>query len=257
MQSSQESKEKNFDIISKCPKCSLETPIEINFCPSCGFSIVRQRIYLLNQKKEENWKSVKSIIIFYCIIFSTFLIQVKFPKIENTFLGNEIIAWIDLTIILIYFWYEKPEKFFFNKNIPLLKISSVLVLLLICTIATNFFYHNSLYFYFGVEVEYEEKLDIALNYSTLSIIFFNCILPAFSEELAFRSIIFEKFKTVLPLKESMLLTGLLFGIIHLDFYSAPYLCMIGVLLCWIKEYSNSIIFCMAFHFLHNLIVEFY
>lgn len=240
--------------VTICPRCSEKLSKNTNFCTACGFSIIRQRKYLLNVKKESAWNDVKYLLTFYLILFISLLSLVIIPSIKNTLFGNEIVAWFNLTIVLFYFWYKNPGNNLIDKRPSLKKTFIIVIILLVAALTINIYYHKFILYLFNVELGNELDPYFDFEHSIYFLIFYDCILPAFSEELAFRHIIFEKFKKFISIKEAMVLTGLLFGILHLNFYSAPYLCFLGILLCWIKENSKLLGPCIIFHFLHNLFI---
>ncbi len=74
------------------------------------------------------------------------------------------------------------------------------------------------------------------------------------EELAFRGIIFGALRRVLEPMEAVLVSALMFMILHLAIASFPHLFAIGLLLGWLRMHTGSMYPGMLLHFLHNFLV---
>ena len=81
-----------------------------------------------------------------------------------------------------------------------------------------------------------------------------CVQPAVIEELAFRGIIFGALRRVLEPMEAVLVSTLMFMILHLAVASFPHLFVIGLLLGWMRMHTGSMYPGMLLHFLHNFLV---
>jgi membrane protease YdiL (CAAX protease family) len=78
--------------------------------------------------------------------------------------------------------------------------------------------------------------------------------PALFEELGFRGVIFSLLRRSLDPKETILLSAVAFGLLHL---SVPMLLThvpLGLYLGWLRQRSGSLYPSMAAHFLHNALV---
>ncbi len=80
-----------------------------------------------------------------------------------------------------------------------------------------------------------------------------CIQPAVVEELAFRGIIFSALRRVLSARETIVVSALVFMIIHLSVPSFPHLFIIGLALGYLRVRTGSLYPGMALHFTHNLL----
>lgn len=76
------------------------------------------------------------------------------------------------------------------------------------------------------------------------------IMPAVFEELAFRGVILSNYKSV-SLFKAAIVSGLFFGLFHMDFYQMGYAILAGVFFSAIVRYTNSIYSSMLSHFLIN------
>lgn len=85
------------------------------------------------------------------------------------------------------------------------------------------------------------------------------VLPAFSEEFIFRGLIFHGYKKVSPLR-AMILSGFLFGLIHLNINQFLYAFVMGFLFSLIVYVTNSLWASITAHLVFNgfnVIVAYY
>lgn len=81
-------------------------------------------------------------------------------------------------------------------------------------------------------------------------LFFIAILPAFCEEFIFRGIIFHSYRKAGVLKAAIV-SGILFGLIHLNLNQFSYAFVMGVIFALLIEATGSILAPIIFHFIIN------
>ena len=82
-------------------------------------------------------------------------------------------------------------------------------------------------------------------------LFFMAIVPAFCEETMFRGIVYGGYRKHGNKFAAVMLSGCLFGIMHMNLNQALYAFAIGVLLALLLEATNSIWPTILFHFIYN------
>ncbi|NCB48123.1 MAG: CPBP family intramembrane metalloprotease [Clostridia bacterium] len=87
----------------------------------------------------------------------------------------------------------------------------------------------------------------------LSIVLF-AVVPAVSEELVFRGIIYNAMRRKFGAKLSILLSAVVFVIIHFSIYQTVHQLIIGIVLGCLVYFTGSIVYGMIFHFVNNLFV---
>lgn len=84
-----------------------------------------------------------------------------------------------------------------------------------------------------------------------------CILPAITEEIAFRGLVQHWLTVAIGPWRALLLASGLFTILHFSIISAPYLFLAGMLMGWARLKTGSLYPSMLIHLLHNfLVIEF-
>lgn len=237
-----------------CPKCLTELVGKPNFCTTCGFNILLHEHYKSKIDGENKWKNVKFVIIFYFVIFTTISLSAIYPSIAMSFLGNSIVDWLFLFVILLFLFIGRFEKKIIFSKFKIISSLNIVFLCLSVFLILNNLYHKYLFRIFNINLDKLLVDYTSTEHSIYFLIFYVCVMPAISEEIAFRVIILDKFRSVVSLKEAIILSSLLFAILHVNFYITPYYFLVGVILCWIRLYTKSLLPCILFHFLHNLYV---
>jgi membrane protease YdiL (CAAX protease family) len=83
-----------------------------------------------------------------------------------------------------------------------------------------------------------------------------CIQPAVFEEIAFRGMILGSLLHLLEQRDAIMVSGLMFAILHLSVPSLPHLLVLGLVLGWLRARTKSLFPGMALHFTHNFLVLF-
>lgn len=136
-----------------------------------------------------------------------------------------------------------PHERLSGKNILYIILLTILVspLIVVVSAVTTMFYPADIN---TVILNYINKLPMPLCILALA------VMPAVFEELAFRGVILSNYKSVGLLKAA-LVSGLFFGLFHMDFYQMGYAVIAGIFFSSIVRYTNSIYASMLSHFLIN------
>ena len=152
----------------------------------------------------------------------------------------EVIYWRSLAVQLKNFGFLKKEAW-----IGLLLLGGLLLINLGYThILTNAF----------EELEFREERLIGLGFGSVGMFLLFCLMPAITEEIAFRGLIQHWLQTALKPGRAIILASALFTGIHLSVIGAPYLFLVGLLLGWTKWKTGSLYPCMLIHLIHNWVV---
>ncbi len=122
----------------------------------------------------------------------------------------------------------------------------------------NFFWHELLLHWLagsGVEAfELEMIEDLRRNMGPVTAVLAFCLIPAVTEEIAFRGLLQHWLGVAIKPIHALLIASALFAGIHFTIYSFPILFGLGLLMGWAKMKSRSLYPAMLIHFLHNLVV---
>ena len=87
-----------------------------------------------------------------------------------------------------------------------------------------------------------------------ALVLFIAVLPAITEEIAFRGLVQHWLQVALTPTKAILIASALFMALHFSPVGAPYLFTVGLLLGWVKWKTGSLYPSMLIHFLHNFVV---
>lgn len=98
------------------------------------------------------------------------------------------------------------------------------------------------------------------DYKILFGIIFYATLPAIFEEIFFRGLIFDKLRLIYSVKNSIIISGILFYLMHLifgAFISILYILPLGFFLGYLRNRCNNLIYPIISHFFYNFVVFLY
>ena len=79
------------------------------------------------------------------------------------------------------------------------------------------------------------------------------VIPAFAEEILFRGVLQRSLEEVYPIRRAVIITAILFGILHFNPLSVIPLILIGAYLGFLAYYTQSLALPIVAHFLNNAI----
>jgi membrane protease YdiL (CAAX protease family) len=91
------------------------------------------------------------------------------------------------------------------------------------------------------------------GYTWAAVVLFICVQPALIEELAFRGVIFAGLTKALSSSETILVSALMFMILHLSPARFPHTLALGIGAGFLRWRTKSIYPCMLMHFSHNFL----
>ena len=136
------------------------------------------------------------------------------------------------------------KRFGFNQPAAWIGLAGLVPLL-----GVNYLYHEIVMKALGVRVPIETE-----PLSFPAILMFFCVLPAVTEEIAFRGLVQHWLQVALRPARAIIIAAALFTALHFSILSAPYLLAVGMLLGWTKWKTGSLYPSMLIHLLHNLVV---
>lgn len=139
------------------------------------------------------------------------------------------------------------------RRVGFLRPAAWLSLLALAPLLTiNYVYHRWLHDVVRVPSASERLRELGLDGASL--IFVVAVLPAVTEEIAFRGLVQHWLQTAIKPMRALVLASALFMAMHFSLLSAPYMFAMGMVLGYSKLKTGSLYPSMLVHFLHNYIV---
>lgn len=187
-------------------------------------------------------------ILFFVIVLNVFLAEGRSTVPSALIVGSILIGGATIVFSVIYWKSLRVQlgRTGFEHPASWLGLAALIPLL-----AVNFTYHTLIIKIGGVEIA-TRGLSEQLSFGAMVVLI--AIVPAITEELAFRGLIQHWLQTVVSPWRAILLTAALFSALHLSILSAPYLFLLGLLLGWVKWKTGSLYPVILIHMVHNLVV---
>ncbi|WP_164905463.1 CPBP family intramembrane glutamic endopeptidase [Flavobacterium sufflavum] len=98
------------------------------------------------------------------------------------------------------------------------------------------------------------------DYKILIGFIFYATLPAIFEEIFFRGLIFDKLKLIYSIKNSIIISSILFYLTHLvfgSFLSFIYILPLGIFYGYLRNRYNNLFYPIVSHFFYNFVIFVY
>jgi hypothetical protein len=189
------------------------------------------------------WIGQLFIILFIGIIYSLF----KDSSNASEFINNNSYLVMILNLLVFYpIFYKEYKKYkdkYNSKSNNTLKI-------IIFGILISFILNTIIYL-----IKKSMNINMTFSFSIWTILNTGIIGPIL-EEYLFRGIIFNKTKEITSSKNALILTTILFSIIHINIFNIIYALIMGYILNKIYIKENNLKYSILFHITINLVGSF-
>lgn len=175
----------------------------------------------------------------------------KFLKIFNNDLFSIVFSQILLFIPVLIFILMHKERFVKNIRIRRLKASTTFLLVIFTvTITPVMSFINSISLLFSDNVIGGTITGITEKSPMLVGVLAVALLPAVCEEVAYRGLFYSEYSRISS-KKAILLSGLMFGMLHMNINQFMYAAAMGMVFALVVEATDSIYSTMIIHFISN------
>ena len=242
-----------------CPGCGTAWDVAWTECPACTERERRRRA--VATRPDSPGHPLRSALGLYFVLLSTtaigIVIDTAISNPDSEALNPRVWLGIDVAdAIIVLLWcvgswpsirsglvrFASPRWYAVAAAIPIATflLAGVGVWLLVEALGIE-------------EIRYSEPF-LSAGFGWWVVILAICVQPAVIEELAFRGVMLAALQHILNVREAVIVSALLFMVIHLAVLSFPHLFVIGLVLGYLRVKTGSIYPCMLAHFVHNLLV---
>jgi membrane protease YdiL (CAAX protease family) len=193
----------------------------------------------------------------YLVIASIFLIEYYFAN--NGYYTIYSPACRSFIISLYIFFLSK--SYFIDLSVSKIDLKKILIIAVISLVFALLILNLQEYLFDLVNRKFPTENGIYLSDYKIFIGFvFYAILPAIFEEIFFRGIIFDKLKLIYSVKNSIIISSILFYLIHLvfsSFVSFIYILPLGIFYGYLRHRYNNLFYPIVSHFFYNFVVFIY
>jgi len=230
----------------QCSRCNYVNPKQATFCGNCG-----NKIGTKSDSFDYN-KHVKKVSFFFFILLG-YVATIKFAISRTSYVQQ---LWIDgLFAILILLFYLVDMKTLNNilklkalKKPVLIKIlifaplAAVLVSYLADFLSQSIFDSRQIVYY---KAFLDSPAPIVLSIISVGLV------PALFEEIAFRGIVFNELAKITGIKSSVVISSILFTILHFSLISALWIFPIGLIFGYLRAKHRTLWYGIIGHFIYN------
>lgn len=231
-----------------CPDCNHENHSLATFCSNCG--------HKLNSEKEPDYKiSIRNISIFFFVILA-YIIVLYLTKFGQDYTSLLIADCIFALIVLIFFVfnYKSIACLFHIRRFSLSILFKIVLAAPLFALLVNYVakFLNQSILNQSESIYYNRFKDspAPLLFTIISIALF----PAIFEEIAFRGILFNESLKIMKLKPTILISTVLFTLLHLSFLSFLWIFPLGLVLGYLRAKYRTMLYGMILHFTYNAAV---
>jgi len=234
-----------------CSKCQSQNPAKATYCGRCGNKIAGPIASIDYNKK------VKKISVFFFVLLG-YVAAIHFIEVGGNYLQILLIDSVFAAIILIFYFIDSKslnKLFGFSglKRSLLVKIITIapLFAILVSFIADLM---NQSIFDTNQVTYYQQFIDspAPISLSILSIGLF----PAIFEEIAFRGIVFNELTQITRMKSAIIISAILFTMLHLSLLSIFWIFPIGLLFGYFRAKYRTLWYGIIGHLVYNSSIVF-
>ena len=167
--------------------------------------------------------------------------------IKSALLINHIVSFFIPAIIYIVITKQSTKKVLKLNKLYLKDIVLVIILAIVCQPVMTFFSLVSQLFYTN---DVGAMITSIVDSSYIILLLLIAVMPAITEEITIRGIILSDYEE-LNTYVACILTGILFGMMHLNPQQFLYTAILGGILALVVKLTNSIFASMIIHFIVN------
>lgn len=208
-------------------------------------------------ERVENRKELINLIIVYAIeLLIMICLGTATTKLAETGVNiptiiKSIFIYAMLFIPVIVYSKKKGDSFFEVCRLKKIKVSTFfLTVLLTLVSAPMYIFANILSQFFVPNVLVQSLNDMMDGTAGLTLLAISVLAPI-CEEMICRGFFQNRLKEILPFFASALVSGIMFGALHLNLNQFCYAVVLGVLFAYVNRASGSIITSLIMHFLVN------
>ena len=188
------------------------------------------------------------LLVLFQLILSSFILLI--PSMTTLLILSQLVIFLVPSLIYIIFAKIKGEKVNNILKFKKLSLKNILIILAIGVFVQPLMMIVSAISLLFSENLVAEVLDDIGSIRFIYLVFIIAVLPSIFEEIAFRGVIFKSYEKV-NMRTAILINGLFFGFMHLNFQQFFYTFGLGILLAFLVYYTKSIFSAMILHFIIN------
>ncbi|SDB31268.1 Membrane protease YdiL, CAAX protease family [Pseudobutyrivibrio sp. YE44] len=208
---------------------------------------------MIKDKKE----LIKLIIVFVLEVLITLGVSFGAGRImtatgmEYSIFAVTLVLDTLLILVTLIYTFKKGDRFLEAYKIKGIKVSTFFWVLLLTIVASPMYIFANVVSQLFVPNVMIQNLDTLFSGSTLLSVIGIAVIAPIGEELVMRGFFQNRFKKIMPFAAAAILSGFLFGVLHLNFNQFCYAWVLGVLFAYTNRASGSTLTSIFMHMFIN------
>ena len=207
-------------------------------------------------KAEKRSELLKLIIVYAIVLLIMVGLELGFTALAKSSVNppiivKSIVIYVLLFIPVITYTKIKGDSFFEVCKFKKIKVSTVLLTVLLTIVSCPMYIFANLLSQLFVPNVMAQSMNEILDGSTALALVATTVLAPICEEMICRGFFQNRLKKVLPFMASAIVSGLMFGALHLNLNQLCYGFVLGVIFAYVNRASGTVITSMIMHFLIN------
>ena len=254
----------NAEVIS-CQYCRGSLDLRYPFCVHCATPHGRA---INPAEKEEEFDDDfapsletrintegRLAVNFFLVLFAGAVLLGSIGELPNSPWAIPIQSALVALVTTLFALYERQDIAYLFR-----RLKAHWCLLASLPMLTGFLFLNKAYHEFVIRSVGAETVDLFADFRNsvppLVVTIVLCVMPGVFEEIGFRGFVQERLVRIAGRSTGFVITSVLFVVLHFSLVSAPYLFLLSLYFCWIRDCTRSIYPTIVLHFLHNFAVLF-
>ena len=172
--------------------------------------------------------------------------------IELPIIVLSIIVYVPMIAIGLIYTFVKGDKFIEAYEIKRIKISTVFLTIILAFVVMPMGWFANVLSQLFVPNVFAQAADSLLGTgSVIPAVISMVVIAPICEELIMRGFFQNRFSKIIPFGASAVLTGFLFGVLHMNLNQFCYALVLGIIFACINRASGSIITSVIMHMIFN------
>jgi membrane protease YdiL (CAAX protease family) len=208
------------------------------------------------ERAEKRSELIKLIIVYAIELLIMIGLEVGFNLLDKTnanppMIVKSIIIYGLLLIPVIVYSKKKGDSFLEVCKFKKIKVSTVLLTVLLTIVSCPMYIFANLVSQLFVPNIMAQSMNQILDGSAALALVATTLFAPICEEMICRGFFQNRLKNVLPFMASAIVSGIMFGALHLNLNQFCYAFVLGVIFAYVNRASGTVITSMIMHFLIN------
>ena len=206
-------------------------------------------------KIKDKAEFIRVILVYVLILLITIGISkvIKVTGVRLSLLVSSVILYVPMVAITLIYTFIKKEKVADAFGFKKIKVSTVFLAILLTIVAMPMSTLANLISQLFVPNILAQGMDTFMEESAVLVLLAAAVIAPICEEIVMRGFMQNRLAKLIPFVASAILSGFLFGVLHMNLNQFCYAWVLGVVFAFVNRASGSIFTSMIMHLVYNIV----